>query len=226
MRYQVIGSDYDGTLAEWGRVAPATLAALERLEASGRKFVLVTGRRLDDLQQIFPRYALCDRIVAENGAVLFSPATGELEVLAEAPPVALLEKLRAVGVPFGLGRVIVATETVHLASVQCVLAELAIDWEPILNKDALMLLPRGVDKASGFRAALRALGIDPAASVGVGDAENDLPLLRTSGIGVAVDNALPELKRVAGWVTPRGAGEGMVDLIQALITDDLAALNA
>jgi hydroxymethylpyrimidine pyrophosphatase-like HAD family hydrolase len=47
-------------------VADETIAALERLLASGRKLVLVTGRELDDLLRIFPHANLFERIVADN----------------------------------------------------------------------------------------------------------------------------------------------------------------
>jgi len=44
---------------------------------SGRKLILVTGRELDDLIKVFPRIDLFDRVVAENGALLYRPATRE-----------------------------------------------------------------------------------------------------------------------------------------------------
>jgi len=43
--------------------------ALERFRKSGRKLILVTGRELEDLESVFPRLELFDRVVAENGAV-------------------------------------------------------------------------------------------------------------------------------------------------------------
>ena len=86
MRYFTLACDYDGTLASEGVVAPSTLAALQQLKDSGRKLVLVTGRQLDDLLQVFPEMGICDRVVADNGAVLYCPATRETRALAEPPP--------------------------------------------------------------------------------------------------------------------------------------------
>ena len=86
MRYLALAADYDGTLATNGLVPERTVAALERLVASGRKLILVTGRVLPDLLEIFPRLDLCERIVAENGALLYRPASKELEVLAPHAP--------------------------------------------------------------------------------------------------------------------------------------------
>ncbi|HKC93386.1 MAG TPA: HAD-IIB family hydrolase, partial [Nitrospira sp.] len=67
MRFAAVAIDYDGTLAENGTVQPSTVQALERLIASGRKFILVTGRVLREVLAIFPQADLCARIVAENG---------------------------------------------------------------------------------------------------------------------------------------------------------------
>src|SRR5436305_9340227 len=98
MRYLGLACDYDGTIAHHGIVGHETIAALERVRASGRKVLLVTGRQLDDLMAVFPRVDLFDRVVAENGALLYRPATKEQRVLGEAPPDALVERLRQAGV--------------------------------------------------------------------------------------------------------------------------------
>ena len=98
MHYFALACDFDQTLANRGIVAQSTLGALERLLASGRKLVLVTGRQLDDLRQIFPQLSLFERVVTDNGAVLFRPATGETKLLAEPPPQSFIDALRKRGV--------------------------------------------------------------------------------------------------------------------------------
>ena len=85
MRYHALACDYDGTLARNGRVDGRTLAALERLLATGRKLILVTGRELDQLLGIFPEINLFERVVAENGALLYRPASREEKLLGEPP---------------------------------------------------------------------------------------------------------------------------------------------
>src|SRR5688572_8785718 len=86
MRFHVLACDYDGTIAERGVVSEETIAALGRLREAGRRLVLVTGRELDDLLRIFPRPTLFDRMVAENGALLYRPDAREEKVLCEPPP--------------------------------------------------------------------------------------------------------------------------------------------
>ena len=98
MRYFCLCCDYDGTLAHDGSVAPSTIAALKRVAASGRKLVLATGRELNDLLQVFPELTIFDRVVAENGAVLYRPAERDQKILAEPPPPAFVEELHRRGV--------------------------------------------------------------------------------------------------------------------------------
>ena len=118
MRYFCLISDYDGTLAHDGQVTGATLEALKRVKASGRKLVLATGRELPDLLRVFPEIALFDLAVVENGALLYNPATGEKRLLADAPPLAFAEELRRRGVlPLSVGECIVATWHPHEAVV-------------------------------------------------------------------------------------------------------------
>jgi HAD superfamily hydrolase (TIGR01484 family) len=214
-----LATDYDGTLAAHGEVAAATLAALERLQASGRKLVMVTGRELPDLRRVFAQTDRFDAIVAENGALLWMPATGETQ-LAPSPPPAFIAALRAQGIaPLAVGRSIVATADENAPRVAEVIATLGLDWRLILNKDSVMVLPPGVDKASGLAAALSALGHAAETVLGVGDAENDLAFLRVCGVSAAVANALPDVKSAADLVTPYDHGAGVTWLIDRLLDD-------
>jgi HAD superfamily hydrolase (TIGR01484 family) len=70
MRYHLLATDYDATLATDGTVAVETVDALNDVRATGRRIVLVTGRELDDLMSVHPDLAVFERVVAENGALL------------------------------------------------------------------------------------------------------------------------------------------------------------
>ena len=202
MRYLALCCDYDGTLAHDGRVDEPTLAGLEQLLASGRRLVLVTGRELPDLQATFPRLDLFERVVAENGALLYRPATREEKPLAERPPDAFVELLRSRGVaPMSVGRVIVATWQPHEHAVLEAIRELGLELQVIFNKGAVMVLPAGVNKATGLAAALEEMGLSPHNVVGVGDAENDHAFLSLCECSAAVANALPTVKETADLTT-------------------------
>ena len=77
MYFIALATDYDGTLAHEGIVTQKTLSALERLKKTGRKLILVTGRELPDLKRVFAEIALFDKVVAENGALVYTPASEE-----------------------------------------------------------------------------------------------------------------------------------------------------
>src|SRR5262245_3196608 len=112
MHYQALACDYDGTLAHDGIVDRDVAGALDRCRDAGRRLLLVTGRELRELQAIFERLDLFDYVVAENGALLYRPATGEERLLAGAPPDAFIQALRTRGVdPLALGHAIVATRS-------------------------------------------------------------------------------------------------------------------
>jgi HAD superfamily hydrolase (TIGR01484 family) len=226
MRHHALACDYDGTIAHDGKVDGDTVAALERLAGSGRKLLLVTGRELDDLLQVFPEVELFDRVVAENGALLYRPADRSTAPLAERPPDRFAAALRERGVdPLSVGRVIVATWHPNETTVLEVIRELGLELEIIFNKGAVMVLPPGVNKASGLAAALAELGLSPHNAVGVGDAENDHAFLSMCEVAVAVANALPALKDRCDAVTDGARGAGVVELVDWLLEDDLARLR-
>jgi hydroxymethylpyrimidine pyrophosphatase-like HAD family hydrolase len=144
--------------------------------------------------------------------------------LAAPPPAAFVARLRSAGVaPLILGRVIVATLAPHELAVRDAIRALAPELQIIRNKDAVMVLPAGVDKASGLSRALAELGIAPSRTVAVGDAENDLALLAACGSGVAVANALDPLKARASWVTQGERGAGVEEVIARLMESQAAA---
>ncbi len=227
MRYHILACDYDGTLAEHGKVDKDTLAALERLLATGRKLVLVTGRELPELLQIFPEVHYFSHVVAENGALLYCPATREEKALAPAPDPVFIETARKRGVnPLAVGRVIVATWRPHETELLKVIQELGLELQIIFNKDAVMILPSGVNKATGLKAALTELGFSPHEAVGVGDAENDHAFLALCECSAAVANALPVVKEHADYVATKERGAGVAELIDELIASDLAPVAA
>jgi hydroxymethylpyrimidine pyrophosphatase-like HAD family hydrolase len=227
MRHRALCCDYDGTLAHDGHVADATIGSLVRLRASGRHLVLVTGRELEELKGVFPRLDLFTSVVAENGALLYEPATGEQRTLAEPPPPSFVMALRERGVaPLAVGRVIVATWEPHETVVLETIRDFGLELQVIFNKGAVMVLPSGVNKASGLAAALTALGVSPLQAVGIGDAENDHAFLKLCGCAVAVANALASVKQDADFVTAGSRGTGVQELIEEMLADDLARREA
>lgn len=224
MKFLCLATDYDGTIAQHGDVEASTINALKALRESGRKLVLVTGRQLTDLVKVCSFIDLFDRVVAENGALLYYPADESSKVLAPEPPEEFVEALRARGVsPLSVGLGIVATQEIYSGLVCETIRELKLPLQAIPNKGALMVLPSSVDKATGLRVALSELHLQPKEVVGVGDAENDFVFLRVCGFSVAVANAIPELKQQVQLVTQGRNGAGVEELIQKLLANELVS---
>src|SRR5450432_997999 len=226
MLYHALAVDYDGTLATNGLVDDATVDALLRLRQSGRRLVLVTGRLLEPLLAAFPQVGLCDLVIAENGALLYDPDTGTERPLVDPPPREFVEKLTERGVPVQeVGRVIIATCVPYETQVLETICDMSLELQILFNKGAVMVLPTGVNKASGLRAALLELGLSTHNAVGIGDAENDLAFLKLCDASAAVDNALETVKKQVDIVLRSAASAGVVELIEQLIADDLQALH-
>jgi len=222
MNFSNLATDYDGTLAEDGGVAQLTIRALESLRRSRRSMVLVTGRELAQLIEVFDRTDLFDWIVAENGALLYHPATRTKRLLTEPVPLHFVEELQRRGVsPISAGDAIVATLRPHEDTVLAVIRDLGLERQITLNKGAVMVLPIGVDKASGMEAALDEMNLSWADVAGVGDAENDLAFLRKCRCSVAVSNALDSVKAEVDFTTHAPGGKGVVELIDEILNDDL-----
>jgi len=226
MRYLVLATDYDGTLATDGQVSAETVAAIERVRLSGRRTILVTGRRLDELLAVFPEVRLFDYVVAENGALVYAPRRKETILLGKGPPPAFIERLRSLGVDrIEVGQVIVATWLPYHTAVLQVIQEMGLELLVIFNKEAVMVLPAGVNKATGLDYALRKMGLSFHETVGIGNAENDHSFLESCECPVAVANAVSSVREIAALVTQGQAGRGVTELIDELIADDLARLQ-
>jgi hydroxymethylpyrimidine pyrophosphatase-like HAD family hydrolase len=227
MRFEALATDYDGTIAHDGTVYQPTLDALSRARAAGLRLVMVTGRELRDLFSVFPHPAIFERIVAENGAVLYDPATQTTEFIASAPPPAFIERLRKEGVPVSIGHSIVATVEPFEHQVLAAIHDLGLEWHIIFNKGSVMALPSDVTKSTGLAKALDVVGVPWDATIGVGDAENDLPFLRRCGFAAAVRNALPSVQEIADLVTAEVRGAGVAELISGWLAGalDSAPMN-
>ncbi len=223
MQYTTLACDYDGTIAAEGYVAEPTLRALNECSQSGRKLILVTGHELPELMEVCHCLDIFQVVVAENGGLLYEPAAGTRKSLGPVPSPEFVATLARRGViPCTTGAVIVSTVQPHETVVLQTIRDLGLELQVIFNKGAVMVLPSGINKATGLAAALEHLKIPAVNVVAVGDAENDHALLESVGIGVALANAVPLLKAHADWVTNNPNGSGVQELVARLIKNDLA----
>lgn len=225
MRYHALVTDYDSTIAEDGGVTTRTVEALDKVRASGRRLVLVTGRQLEDLVRVFPHIDLFDRVVAENGGVLYSPETREERVLGVNEGPEFARALRNAGItPLSEGKIIISTVRPNETRILEIIRDMGLELHLIFNQDAVMVLPSGINKATGMKAALQEIGLSPHNCVGIGNAENDHAFLSLMECSVAVANAIDPLKKKADYVTTANTGDGVIELIDQLLETDLENL--
>lgn len=226
MHFYALACDYDGTLAHDGIVSPEVVSQLTRLKESRRRLILVTGRQLDDLMRIFPQAAMFDRIVAENGALIYDPVARDECILAVPPAAGFVEALKSRGVePIACGKVIVCTWSPHEGVVLQTIRDLGLEMQVIFNKGAVMVLPSGVNKATGLQQALAELGLSRHNTIAVGDAENDHAMFSFCECSAAVANALPMVREHADLVLAGDHGNGVCELITMLLNDEPAIVR-
>ena len=81
----------------------------------------------------------------------------------------------------------------------------------------LEFLKRGTSKFNALKVILKEIEVNLTQVVAFGDNENDLELMKKSGIGVAVSNASPEVKKVADFITESNDQNGVANFIQRFI---------
>ena len=81
----------------------------------------------------------------------------------------------------------------------------------------LEVIPRSIHKGQGIRDICRVLDIQPGEVIAFGDAENDIPMLREAGIGVAMGNASEAVKAAADHITRSNNEDGIAAALERLL---------
>jgi len=217
MYCRVIACDFDGTGAVDGHPAPELYAALAAARAQGIVTLLVTGRVLEDVQRACEELSPFDAVVAENGAIVQLCGLGRTIQIGEPPSEHFLGELRAQGIPFHIGAVIVGTWEQHANKLLELVRRFGIDGQLIFNRAALMLLPSGINKAVGIRRALDALARSERNLIAFGDAENDIPMLVGAELGVAARGSVPAVSALADDSISQPGGAGVAHYIRRVI---------
>lgn len=98
------------------------------------------------------------------------------------------------------------------------LKEALSDYEVLLiGEDWLEIMPKGVSKASALEKIAKKNGYTMKEVMAFGDAENDKLMLEQAGIGVAMGNAMEEIKAIADIVTDTNMNNGIGKVIDKII---------
>ncbi len=84
------------------------------------------------------------------------------------------------------------------------------------NDEFLEFMSKDVSKGRALLAVLSLLGISPKEAIAFGDGDNDIPLLQTAGIGVAMENASLSVKKAADFTAPSNNNDGIARFLHPL----------
>ncbi|MGN1005428.1 MAG: Cof-type HAD-IIB family hydrolase [Aristaeellaceae bacterium] len=116
-------------------------------------------------------------------------------------------------------KILMSVDPAAIAGVQAQIAQLLPAELAVVQTAAFYLevIPRAIDKGRGLVQICRALGLRPAEVIAFGDAENDIPMLRTAGVGVAMGNADAAVKAAADRVTRSNNEDGIAAALEELL---------
>jgi len=219
---RVLLTDLDRTLTDETLILhPGVPTAIASLRRAGVAAILVTGRSYDHLLAN-GHDATFDALVAENGAIVSVGTGGAPDVLHERFAGTAREALDAFASEIAWGRVIGSAARALTKDIGAALHAAGIAHALVPNADEIMILPPGVDKATGARRALHLLGATGATTWAIGDGENDVVLLEMADVAAVAQNAHPAARAVADIELPERYGEAFLLLVEKM----LAAPNA
>ena len=198
---------------------------IERLAAGGFKTVLVSGRTGGEPGAASFRElaVLFDRVVAENGAILFrssrSRQRGAAAIASRRPtPSSNRFGQRGVG-PLDIGQVIVATDAVPSPRRRGEpIAALGVALDVILDKRLVMILPAG--RGQGDRPGRRTGGVESLGGRNGGRGRRRKRRGHAGGLRPGSrggQRAALRIEAAADWVTRGEAGQGVIELVERLL---------
>jgi len=224
--FGAIVTDYDRTLTDGDlHVSYTALRLLSELQEREHVLVLIaTGRNLSFVRRRRRELGQMDCIVCENGAVLWFPSRRKVVRFGDMS--AARSMLIARGIPFDAGEVVVSVPRSYEDDLRRVAEALGGLVHLVSNRDSVMILPSGVDKASGVTRALSELGANSPRLVCIGDGENDASLFSLASLRVATFDAVESLKEMADYVCEAPASKGVEAFLKGLLRGTLPACRA
>ncbi len=218
MEIEAIAIDLDGTLTDnKRRLNCDAVNALRKLKIP---VVLATGNIPCFARTAAKLIGVSDIVIAENGGVVRFKYDGEDIVLGNK------EKCyKALDVLKKHYEIILLDEE-YRKSELCLRRTFSIDEAlKLIDGMGVRIIDSGfayhiVDENVGKGKALKfiagKIGIEIEKFAAIGDSENDIDLIETAGIGIAVANADIKLKKVADIVTTKPDGDGVIEALEFL----------
>ena len=220
-KISLIALDLDGTLLNSEKkISPRNRAALAAAQALGVKVVLTTGRPLKAMDFLLEELGTAglkeEYTITFNGG-LVQRNNGEIlskVVLAPEDVATIHDETARLGLPLdaisegtstiSYNKCVTAVDQDFLdAAIKQIRPDLFQDYEIFKSREMLLeWCPKNVHKATGLEALAAILGLTSDQVMACGDEANDLSMIQWAGLGVAMGNAIPEVKEVAALVAP------------------------
>lgn len=216
-------TDIDGTITDrHRRIHTGAISSLRTLCDRGIEVVLASGNTACFMDALSKMIGTQGSFVAENGGVYRAGYTGDLRILGNQSVVrealdTVIGFYRQEGVTLDLYSPtyrfadLAFARTVPPDEVREIVRDYPV--EVLDTGFAIHLQSQGISKGLAFITLAAELGLDPSEFLSVGDAENDIELLKYAGIGVAVRNAPDPLIAAATWVTEKKYGDGFIEAL-------------
>jgi phosphoglycolate phosphatase len=221
---KAILTDVDGTITDHGRsLHTGAIEVIRELVSRGVEVVLASGNTACFMDALCRMIGTSGTFIGENGGVYRVGFAGELHIHGDQP--ICLEAFQVIqthyrnaGTPLQLLSPqyryadVAFSRTVPPEEVEKLLA--GYDVRVIDTGFAIHLQAKGVNKATAFMDLANDLGIPPGEFLAIGDAINDVEMLKAAGIGVTVANGHPDAKAAAGYIAKKMYGDGFIEAMQ------------
>jgi phosphoglycolate phosphatase (TIGR01487 family) len=222
---KAIAVDVDGTLTEPDRrISLDAIRALRQAEDdAGVKVMIASGNVLPIARSLSLFIGTSGPIIAENGGIVYFQDEAQYLTDKELPMQAfemLKQKIGAKGIPTNHWRdteIALDPHTTDINQVKCILKEAGYDLHVGTTGFAVHINNPGINKYAAIEVACKLIEITPENVMAIGDYENDLEMISNCGLGVAVANAVPLVKKAARFVATVPDGLGIVEAVEKFI---------
>ena len=244
MRCEALILDLDGTLlGPDERITRAVVEAVHHV-SSMIPVCIATGRERSDVLKYSNELRLRAPQMSDNGAMILDPVTGEAlwgaplgEDLAKRAMLPILESgwefiaTHPSGTISDTARLdrwdqtrisaLDLEESVADGVVERMSGEAGLEavkvWLPYNGLWAVDFTRRGVNKGSSLLELCGLLRVEPSRTIAVGDSFNDVPMLRTCGLGIAMGGSPKEVRDVAAHIVGSVGEDGVAEAIERYV---------
>ncbi|HHT72132.1 MAG TPA: HAD family phosphatase [Firmicutes bacterium] len=224
--------DVDGCLVpprghKWDFKSLAILA--DQISKQEFIFTLCSGRPATFMEALARQLTITSPMICENGSLLFDPQTKRGIVHPNIPQEfmkergnihrAIEELIAGTDAVIELGKDVMfsvnSTNPGQFGDLMPRIQE-ALQGAPVniqFSGRSIEVIPRGVTKAQGLAFWAETMGVQISDTVSIGDADNDLEILRAAGHAAAPANCTPNVQAIAEYISPYPMVEGVLDIV-------------